>query len=99
MNIEYQIVMKWSGWPLTVIIAAISLEISYVLFQLGIYFFFLPIIFLFPLARVFRTRQQHPNAICPTCGLASTGNYCPRCGTRLEYADLGLKKSISFLTI
>jgi hypothetical protein len=86
MNIEYQIVMKWlSGWPLTVIIAAISIAISYVLFQLGIYFFFLPIIFFIPLVRFLRTRQ-HPHAICPTCGLASKGNYCSRCGTRL-YTD------------
>jgi len=73
----------WSGWLLTVIIAAISLAISYVLLQLGIYFFFLPIIFFIPLAGFFRTRQQHSHVTCPTCGLASTGNYCPRCGTRL----------------
>ena len=78
--------MKWSGWPLTVIIAAISLAISYVLFQLGIYFFFLPIIFFIPLARFLFKTRQHPYAICPTCRLASTGNYCPRCGTRL-YTD------------
>lgn len=38
--------MKWSGWPLTLTIAVISIVISYVLFQLGIYLFFLPIIFL-----------------------------------------------------
>jgi len=75
--------MKWSGWPLTIIIAAISVAISYFLFQLGIYFFFLPIIFFIPLARFFFRTRQNSHVICPTCGLASTGNYCPRCGTRL----------------
>jgi len=74
--------MKWSGWPLTAIIATISLAISYVLFQLGIYLFFLPIIFFIPLARFFGARQ-YSQATCPTCGLDSSGNYCPRCGTRL----------------
>jgi hypothetical protein len=43
--------MKWSGWPLTAIIVAVSLAISYVLFQLGVYFFFLPIIFFIPFTR------------------------------------------------
>lgn len=77
--------MKWSGWPLTIIIAAISLAISYVLFQLGIYLFFLPIIFFVPFARFFKyfENRQQQSYICPTCGLASSGNYCPQCGSRL----------------
>jgi hypothetical protein len=41
---------------LTAIIAAISLAISYVLFQFGIYLFFLPIIFFIPFAGFFRLR-------------------------------------------
>jgi hypothetical protein len=44
-NVECYIIMKWSGWPLTATIVAISLAISYILFHLGVYFFFLPIIF------------------------------------------------------
>ena len=86
--------MKWSGWPLTVLIATISVAISYVLFQMGIYFFFLPIIFFIPLARVFFRTRQRSHVICPTCGLASTGNYCPRCGARL-YTD----NSLDFVSI
>jgi hypothetical protein len=46
--------MQWSGWPLAAIIALISIAISYILFQLGIYFFFLPIIFFIPFAAFFR---------------------------------------------
>jgi phosphoglycerol transferase MdoB-like AlkP superfamily enzyme len=77
-------IMKWSGWPLTAIIAAISLAISYVLFQFGIYLFFLPIIFFIPFAGFFRFfRNMQHSHICPTCGLASSGNYCPQCGSRL----------------
>jgi hypothetical protein len=76
--------MKLSGWPLTAAIAAISVAISYVLFQLGIYLFFLPIIFFISFAGFFRffRNKEHPYA-CSTCGLASSGNYCPRCGSRL----------------
>jgi hypothetical protein len=76
--------MKWSGWPLTAITALISIAISYVLFQLGIFLFFLPIIFFIPFAgffTFFRNRQH--SFICPTCGFGSSGNYCPRCGARL----------------
>jgi hypothetical protein len=75
--------MKWSGWPLTATIVAISLAISYLLFHLGIYFFFLPIIFFIPFTMFFRSRQR--SHICPTCGLTSSGNYCPRCGTTLKF--------------
>jgi hypothetical protein len=76
--------MKWSGWPLTATIAVISLVISYVLFQLGFYLFFLPIIFFIPFAGFFRfLRSRYHSYICPTCGLASSGNYCPQCGSRL----------------
>ena len=37
VNTGFYIIMKWSGWPLTV--AAISVAISYILFHLGVYFF------------------------------------------------------------
>lgn len=77
----YITIMKWSGWPLTAIIAAISLVISYTLFQLGIYFFFLPLIFFIPFVGFFINRKR--SYTCPTCGLSSSGNYCPRCGARL----------------
>jgi len=73
--------MRWSGWPLTVITAAVSVAISVVLFQLGIFFFFLPIVFL-PFLRFFKFADWKVPR-CPVCGLSSTGNYCPRCGTKL----------------
>jgi len=72
--------MKWSGWPLTTILAAISVALSYALFQMGIYFFFLPIVFV-PLIRFLRIGQR--SHICPACGLGSSGNYCRRRGTSL----------------
>jgi hypothetical protein len=65
VNIDYQIVMKWSRWPLTVFIAAISLVISYVLFQLGIYFFFLPIIFFIPFATLLEPDSIHALYVKP----------------------------------
>ena len=75
--------MRWSGWPLTVVIIAISLTMSYVLFQFGIFFFFLPIIFL-PFLKFVMIKSVTAGRIsCPNCGLQSHGNYCPHCGTRL----------------
>ncbi len=74
-------IMKWSGWPLTVIIIAISLGISFILYQFGIHFFFLPIIFI-PFLRFVKTKKKIQT--CPVCGLESSGNYCSRCGTRLN---------------
>jgi hypothetical protein len=44
---------------LTATIVAISLVISYVLFHLGIYFFFLPIIFFIPLVRFSEVDNVH----------------------------------------
>ncbi|MGI0083017.1 MAG: hypothetical protein ACREAG_06940 [Nitrosopumilaceae archaeon] len=73
--------MRWSGWPLTVIIVTASLAISALLFQLGIFFFFLPIIFI-PFFRFFKL-SSFSIPSCPVCGLRSNGNYCSRCGTKL----------------
>jgi len=38
--------MRWPSWSLTVIPIIASLAVSAILFQLGIFFFFLPIIFI-----------------------------------------------------
>jgi hypothetical protein len=46
--------MKWYGWSLTATMAVISIVITYLLYQLGIYLFFLPLIFFIPLAGFFR---------------------------------------------
>ncbi|HJU13887.1 MAG TPA: hypothetical protein VJ792_05465 [Candidatus Nitrosotalea sp.] len=74
--------MRWAGLPLTLAIIIASVAISIVLFMFGIYFFFLPIIFI-PFARFFR-RPARPQRSCPACGLGSDGNFCPRCGTRVS---------------
>ncbi|MGI0040777.1 MAG: hypothetical protein ACRD94_02300 [Nitrosopumilaceae archaeon] len=75
--------MRWSGWPLTVSIIAVSLVISYILFEFGIFFFFLPIIFL-PFLKFIKTKSStYKVHSCHTCGLQSYGNYCPKCGTKL----------------
>jgi len=77
--------MRWYGWPLTVTIIAVSLAISYILFQLGIFFFFLPIIFL-PFLKFIRTKPAtYKNTSCPNCGMRSYGNFCPQCGTKMSY--------------
>ncbi|MFY9299645.1 MAG: hypothetical protein WAO91_00445 [Candidatus Nitrosotenuis sp.] len=70
--------MRWSGWPLTVIVALASIAVSAVLFQFGIFFFFLPLIFV-PFLQFFRIRKKQ----CPSCGMHSEGNFCPRCGSKL----------------
>ncbi|MEW6044240.1 MAG: hypothetical protein AB1608_08250 [Thermoproteota archaeon] len=70
--------MRWSGWPLTIMAAIVSIVISLFLFQYGFFFFFLPLVFV-PFIRFFRISKK----MCPMCGLASNGNYCPRCGTKL----------------
>ena len=59
-----------------------SLSVRNLLFLSTNYIFFIP------LARFLFKTRQHPYAICPTCRLASTGNYCPRCGTRLYTDDV-----------
>jgi predicted membrane metal-binding protein len=75
--------MKYFGWPLTVTIIAVSLTISFVLYQLGIFFFFLPIIFL-PLLKFIKTKSpKYSIPSCPNCGLSSYWNYCPQCGTKM----------------
>ncbi|HXV38024.1 MAG TPA: hypothetical protein VD699_00410 [Nitrosopumilaceae archaeon] len=75
--------MRWSGWPLTVTIIAVSLAVSYILFQLGIFFFFLPIIFL-PFLKFIKTKPgRYKITSCPNCGMQSLGNYCPQCGAKM----------------
>jgi predicted membrane metal-binding protein len=76
--------MRWAGWPLTITIIAVSLAISYILFQFGIFFFFLPIIFL-PFLRFIKRKSPTPYKVlsCPNCGLQSYGNFCPQCGTKM----------------
>ena len=73
--------MRFAGLPLTILIVGVSLVISFVLFELGIYFFFLPIVFL-PFVRFFK-RNAKASHTCPVCGMHSDGNYCPRCGTKI----------------
>lgn len=74
--------MRWSGWPLTVIVIVAALAISFILFQLGIFFFFLPIIFI-PFLGFFK-RDEEKVRSCPKCGLKSYGNFCPNCGKKLK---------------
>lgn len=70
------------GWPLTILIIVISIGISVFLWSIGIYFFFLPIIFL-PFLKLVKFKTTKQNFTCPTCEMVSEGNYCPRCGTKL----------------
>ena len=76
--------MGWSGWPMTVIIIAISLTLSYVLIQFGIFFFFLPIIFL-PLLKFINKKPPFSptDFSCQNCGFQSYGKFCPQCGAKL----------------
>ncbi len=72
-----------TGWPLTIIIIVAALTISFFLWSIGIYFFFLPIIFL-PFLRFVKFKPRGlKTKICPACELPSDGNYCSRCGTKL----------------
>jgi rRNA maturation endonuclease Nob1 len=70
--------MRLSGWPLTVIAAGVSIIISLVLLQFGIFFFFLPIVFV-PFVQLLKSNKK----TCHSCGLRSNGNFCPRCGSKL----------------
>ncbi|MDH3678277.1 MAG: hypothetical protein OEQ12_08260 [Nitrosopumilus sp.] len=71
------------GLPLTIAIIAIALLVSFFLWSIGIYFFFLPIIFL-PFLKFIKFKSNKiKTKICTTCGLESDGNYCPRCGTKI----------------
>lgn len=74
--------MKWLGWPLTIIVIVAALAMSFALFQLGIYFFFLPIIFI-PFLGFWKFKQEKIPQ-CKKCGLKFYGNYCPNCGTKLK---------------
>jgi hypothetical protein len=67
--------MKQSGWPLTSSIAAISMAISYILFHLGIYFFFLPIIFFIPFIAFFRSSQHQEQHRDGTIASSYTGSF------------------------
>ena len=72
-----------AGWPLTVIIIVAALAISFFLWSIGIYFFFLPIIFL-PFLRFVKFKPRKlKTKICLVCELPSDGNYCSRCGAKL----------------
>jgi len=75
--------MNNQNLALTIIIILISIGISIFLWSIGIYFFFLPIIFL-PFLRYFKFKSiKLKQNICSVCSLSSDGNYCPRCGTKL----------------
>jgi len=75
--------MTLRGWPLTILIVVAAVGISAFLWNIGIYFFFLPIIFL-PFLKFLKFKPQETKIrVCSTCGLSSDGNFCPRCGTSL----------------
>ena len=70
-------------WSLTIVITVSALMISFFLWSIGIYFFFLPIIFL-PFLRLVKFKSQRLKMkVCPMCKLPADGNYCSRCGTKL----------------
>jgi len=67
----------------TIIILLLAVATSIFLWSIGVYFFFLPIIFL-PFLRFVRlSSNQSKSRICHICGLQSDGSYCSRCGTKL----------------
>jgi len=75
---------NFRGWPLTVLIIIAAIAISAFLWSIGIFFFFLPIIFLPFLKFVkFKPTKLQSNT-CPVCGSISDGNYCSRCGAKLR---------------
>lgn len=77
--------MNRTGWPLTIVIVVVALTISFFLWSIGIYFFFIPIIFL-PFLRFVKFKQKGlKTKVCPVCELPSDGNYCSRCGTKLSF--------------
>lgn len=73
--------MGLRGWPLTVIVVAAALATSLVLWQLGVFFFFLPIVFV-PFLRLKFKPEKIP--VCRNCGTKSKTKYCPNCGKRLQ---------------
>lgn len=72
------------GWPFTVTILASAILISVFLWSVGIYFFFLPIIFL-PFLKFIKFKSYDKTKTCPVCGFRSDGNFCPRCGKKLDF--------------
>lgn len=71
------------GWPLTVTILIAAVLISVFLWSIGIYFFFLPIIFL-PFLKFVKSKSYDKTETCSVCGFHSDGNFCPRCGKELD---------------
>lgn len=68
---------------ITVLIIIASVGISIFLWSVGVYFFFLPIIFL-PFLRLVKFKPRGlKTKVCPVCELPSDGNYCSRYGTKL----------------
>lgn len=74
--------MRNQGWAFTIIIAVLAIGISIFLWSIGIYFFFLPIIFI-PFLRYFKSIKSTQKN-CSVCGLPTDGSYCSRCGTKLS---------------
>jgi hypothetical protein len=71
------------NWSFTIIIIVAALSFSIFLWSIGIYFFFLPIIFL-PFLRYVKFKpHKNKNRVCPMCQLVTDGNYCSMCGTKL----------------
>ena len=71
------------NWTLTIAILAAAITISIFLWSIGIYFFFIPIIFLPFLKFIKFKTNDDKTKNCPSCGWESEGNYCPRCGRKL----------------
>jgi hypothetical protein len=73
--------MRIAGWTITILLIVVSIAVSIILFQMGIFFFFLPIIFI-PFIGMWGKRQTIPR--CPKCGLKISANYCPNCGKKMR---------------
>jgi len=71
------------NWLLTIIILIAALLISFFLWTMEIYFFFLPIIFL-PFLKFVKFKKSEDFRVCPVCELPADGTYCSRCGTKLS---------------
>ena len=62
------------NWYLTIIIIVAAISFSVFLWSIGIYFFFLPIIFLPFLKFIKFKTYEVKTKICPTCGFQSDEN-------------------------
>jgi hypothetical protein len=71
--------MRLAGRTLTILLIAVSVAVSIILFQLGIFFFFLPLIFIPFVGLLGRDRTPQ----CSRCGLRVDANYCPNCGKKM----------------